>query len=388
MSTFLNGQTPDYLNTVRSVDNDFDILRAQQNTMLLSLIARGMDVTNIKHEWGEDVLTPTRSDITNVAANVFTVSDGSGFEVGMVLGVEKATGASVTEQVQIASIANGNELTVTRTYGGTTGATIVATDELFVISNPKNEGTSASTGYAYESPMNYNYTEIFDFNAKVSKTAQEVEMYGPNRALEMAIENEMNKLMHRMNNSIIQGRRVQRVKGGAAGSMGGILQFMEGGNVETTGGNISSTIINNMFEAILSDGGFSSNYALVCGYGQARKISAFNTAGTNPQVQVGNRDVRAGQMISQFMGDIPVANGQLGSSFNAFIVPEPSFPKDKVALVDLDRVTLRNLRNRQLTTTPSNQLGDDFWSVRGLGEFTLEVKSGKAAMAIAEGLNL
>lgn len=235
--------------------------------------------------------------------------------------------------------------------------------------------------------MAFNYMEIFDANAKVSNTSQNVNMYGMARALEMAEMNELVQLNYRANNAFIYGRKVQR-SSSENGTLGGVLQYLEGGNVDTTGGAISSTIINNMFESVLSDGGFSTRYAILCNYNQARKISAFNTSGSNPVVNTNLGGGRTGEAISEFYGDIPVANGQLGSSFRAFIAPDPNFPKDQIALVDLDRITIRNLQGRGLTASPANNNGDDFVATRILGEMTLEVKNGQEAHALATGLTL
>lgn len=387
----ISGLSYNYSNDVRSVDDAFDLLRASSNLPFLSLIMRGADCTNTKWEWGEDQLSPTESAIasfdTDGDGTGVNVASTTGIRAGMILGVRKATGASVTEQVKVTSVDSSTDLTISRDYGSTTGVTLVVGDILFVISEPKAEGTSAGTGRAWQSAMNHNFTEIFDGIAEVSKTAQEVELYGMESAMEKAEIAEMQQILYRLNRSAIYGTKVAR-SGSENGTMGGVLSFVEGGNEDTTGGAISETIINNLFESVLSDGGFSNNYALMCSYNQARKISAFNTAGSNPVVQTGRTDTGAGSMVSRFMGDIPVANGQLGSSFNAFIAPDPLFPQDKIALVDLDRLTLRYLRNRAMTASPANNNGDDFWATRILGELTLEVKSGQKAHAIATGLTI
>jgi hypothetical protein len=379
-----------FSNTVRSVDEQFDLLRAKA-PLLLSLIARGANATNTKHEWGEDQLTPTRSAVASFDTDGdgvgVNITSTTGFRAGMILGVEKATGASVTEQLKVTSVDSATELTVVRDYGSITGVTLVVGDILFVIFEPKAEGTSASTGRAWELALGFNYSEIFDAIAQVSKTSQAIKMYGVDSAIAKAEEVELVNMLYRLNNAVIYGRKVQR-SSSENGTMGGILQFLANGNVDTTGGALSSTIINNLFEAALSDGGFSSNYAILCNFNQARRISAFNTSGTNPAVRVDNRDFRAGQAISEFMGDIPVINGVLGSSSKAFIVPDQNFPKDQIALIDLDRITLRYLDGREMTSEPANKAGDDFYATRILGELTLEVKNGQKAHAIATGLTL
>ncbi len=385
------GNSYEYSNTIRSVNNQFDIIREKSQVLFTSLITRGMDTKHYKHEWIEDKLSATRSAIgsfdTDGDGTGVNVASTTGFRAGMILGVEKATGASVTEQLRVVSVDSATDMTLSRDYGSTTGVTLVVGDVLFVISEPKGESSKARVGSGYEGVLNYNFCEIFDGVAQVSKTSQAIEMYGLMKALEMAEMKEMADLNYRLNNAVILGTRVQR-SGSADGTMGGILSYLAGGNVDTTGGAISTTILNNLFESVLTDGGFSNRYAILCNYNQARKISAFNTSGTNPVTQVMTDSQRAGRAISEFYGDIPVSNGQLGTGFRAFIAPDPNFPKDKIALIDLDRVTLRNLVGREFTSSPANNNGDDYFATRILGELTLEVKNGKTAHAIATGLTL
>ena len=189
--------------------------------------------------------------------------------------------------------------------------------------------------------------------------------------------------MYELNNAVIYGRRVERAAA-ENGTLGGILQYMESGNIETTGGAISSTIINNMLEDIFQDGASSNNYILLCAENQARKISAFNTAGTNPVVQMPYTEgQKTGYYISEFIGDLPVMTG-----FRAKIVVDPNFEKDKVSIIDLNRIELAWLINSALRDLDATAPGFDGFKRRILGEVTLRVKNGQKAHAIATGLTV
>ena len=122
-------------------------------------------------------------------------------------------------------------------------------------------------------------------------------------------------------------------------------------------------------------------YAILCTAKQARKISAFNSAGTNPIVSVPQGSQTTGGYISTFVGDLPSMNG-----FTARVVVDPMFPKDKVALVDLNYIELAYLR--PFTTTIAHLPSDDFEAQRILGELSLRIKNGTKAHALATGLTV
>jgi hypothetical protein len=166
--------------------------------------------------------------------------------------------------------------------------------------------------------------------------------------------------------------------------MGGLLQFMESGNIDTTGGAISATIINNMMEDIFQDGSFSDNYAILCSENQARRISAFNTTGSNPMVTRSMAEAGSfGFAIKEFVGDLPVQNG-----FMAKIVVDPNFPRDQVAIVDLNNIRLVPLRGSELKDMDATAPGFDGAARRVLGEYTLEVRNGDKSHALATGLTV
>lgn len=376
-----SGLSYNYANEIRDVNEDFDITRSEM-PILLSAIQSAGAATATKHEWGEDTLEQVKSAIGTVTSQtVFIVADGSRFKVGMVLGGEKANGISISEQVKITGISS-NTLTVTGTYGGTTPYTFVVGDILFVISRPQNEGTESETGDSWESGLAFNYTEIYDVTAQVTETSQNVKMYGPSKALEMATMVKLDELARKQNNSLIYGRKVAR-SASEAGSAGGVIQFIEdGGLADGTGGAISSTILNNLFELVLSKGALSNNFAFLCSYNQARRISAFNTSGTNPVVQVAQGSRVTGEAISQFNGDIPA----MGGSFQAKIFTDPNFPKDKIALIDLNRIKIKPLR--AIVDKDATPNGADFIRRRIIGESTWEIKNAGSSMAMANGLTV
>lgn len=373
----------DFALAKRDVQEVFDLLVASKPN-LLSLIRKGANATATKVEWLEDTLAPLSTGITSFGTDgdgtVINVTSTSGMVAGQLIRFESSTGADRGEIAQIASVGSSTQITITRDYGSSTGATLVSTDTIYRVSTPKNEATSGVAGAEREPTSNYNYTQIFDRTAKLSKTAIATGQYGGANTMAYQLSREMMDINYEINSALIYGERVERTSS-AQGSFGGILSFLRNGNIDTTGSAISATIINNMFKAMFDDGAGLGDYVILCNANQARKLSAFNTAGTNPVVNVPYGTTQTGGAISTFISDLPSMNG-----FTARIVVEPSFPKDKLALLDLNNIELAYLR--PFTTTPASIESDDYIAQRVLGELTCRIKNGTKAHALATGLTI
>lgn len=373
-------------NEVRNVQEAFNLL-VSQAPALISLIRVGAPARATKEEWTEYSLAPQSTTIASFDGGTATgtginVASTTGMEVGQLLRFESSAGADRGEIVKIASVDSSTDLTVVRQYGSYPGSavTLAVGDSVINVSKPKNEATSASATDNTEPSVNYNYTQIFERTATLSRTAIQTAQYGVANELSFQIQTKMKELMFEFNSSLIYGERVQR-SASQNGTFGGILAMIRGGNTDTTGGAISKTILNNLFEACFSDGNVSNNYAILCAPNQARKISAFNTSGSNPIVSVQQDAKTTGGYVQTFVSDLPAANGFMGK-----IVVEPSFPKDKIALIDLNNIEIAYLQPFGISdaTLP----GYDGTMQRVLGEATVRVMNGTKAHGIATGLTI
>jgi hypothetical protein len=378
-----NPNSYDFTLGVRNVQPAFDLLVAKYPT-LLSKIRRGAPARATKEEWLEDSLTAQSTTIasfdTDGDGTGVNVASTSGMVAGQLLRFTSSAHADRGEIVKIASVDSATDLTVIRDYGASVGVTLVVGDIVYSVSKPQAEGSTGTATDNTEPSSNYNYTQIFERMATITRTAAQVQQYGGANTLAYQIEKKMTEIMMEINSQIIYGERVQR-SGSQNGSFGGMIAFTRSGNIDTTGGAISKTIINNLIEKVWADGAMASKFLLVCAENQARKISAFNTAGTNPVVMTSPDSRTTGGYVAQFQGDLPVQNG-----FVAEILVEPSFPKDKVLLLDLNSVELAYLQD--FVTKDATPPGADYVSQRVLGELTLRVQNGTKAHGIATGLTI
>lgn len=385
-TTISNGYSYEYQNLVRDLSGAFTQLVKSYPTFL-SLVQVGPDALNTKHEWLEDELSPVQTTIasfdTDGDGTGVNVASTAGIRAGSILRFTTAADVSRTELCKVASVDSATDLTLVRDYAGTTGVTLVVGDKVHLVSSPVAEKSTASAQAGQEPDVAYNYTEIFEETVDISRTAQAIKIYGLENALNYQVQNGMQKIMWRMNNAAIHGVRLVR-SSGVEGTMGGVLSYLSGGNVTAVGGALTSSVINDALEDIFQDGGYSNNYVILCSENQARRISAFNTAGSNPMVIDQRTDnMTFGQYISKFIGDLPVQNG-----FTANIVVDPNMLRDQVAILDMNRISINPLVDRSLQDEDATSPGFDGYMRRIIGEYTMEVKNGASAHALLTGLTV
>lgn len=374
----------DFENTIRDLSTEFNALR-QKSPTLIGLIQSNAPVFHTKHEWLEHQMqafetTIASFDTTGASTETgVNVASTAGFMVGDILEFDDA-GASKTEYARIVSIDSATDLTLQREYGGTTGVTLVVGWNVRRVARPRGEGSSPIAGNNVMPSTNYNYTQIIDRTVEVYKTAEAIKHYGVSSVLNMNIEEQMYDMLRELNTTAIKGVRVQR-SASVAGSAGGLRTFVDGGNEVAVGGAVAKADINTAMKYILEDGGEAGQYALLCAVNQAQRISAFNTAGTNPVMYIPQGSQSTGGYISQFVSDIPVQTG-----FSATVIVDQNMPKDKIYILDLNKIRLGWLR--PITDENAANNGDDKFARRLLGEFTLEIKDGQTAHAVLTGLTI
>jgi hypothetical protein len=353
---------------------------------ILQFISVGSPATHTKTEWFEDVLSETSYAITALGTDgngtSFTFASTAGLKVGMIVKFEQSTGASRAGLAKITDVnVNGTAITISRNYASMNTATLAVGDKLYIVSYPRAENSSAETDANREMTKNYNYTEISDFAFNLSNTALAVNNYGNANTIEYQTRQHLLKLLWKENRMFMYQGRQERT-GGENGTMGGFEFFTQGGLTETTAGAVTSAHINNALDKLFNSSGIvGTNLGLVMNTNQARRISAFNTAGANPIVMVDNESRSTGRYISQFVGDLPVQNG-----FTAPIIVEPNMPKDQIWVMDFDTMERAYLRTPQLQDV--SLASQDGRTYRMLMEHTARFWNGKERNVKITGLTI
>lgn len=358
----------DYLNDKRDLWDAF-VAVIKDRPILSNVIGVSGVATNTKHEWLEDVVAPISWAVS--ATVPYTAGDATldmvsttWVKVGDILKFELPTGVRASVLLQVTSIISATQVGVA-VYGGTTDVNVDTSSAIRLMGRPKNEATCATADDGYEPTTEYNYTQIFDRTAKVSKTSVEIDKYGIGGAVNYQVERQLMDLAYEMVNTSIDMPRVERTAS-VAGTMWGRFWFMQqatGNSVDALGATITEDMINDALE-IASQNGGTGITTFVCNPLQARRISAFNTSGNNPVITQDSRV--AGSFVTTFLSDQGVA---------VTIVADRNFDKDKVAMIDPSKINLVPMKNRAFSDEDAAPVGCDYYARRILGEYTLEMKN-------------
>jgi len=358
----------DYANIKRDLWDAF-VAVVQDRPILSNVIGVAGQAKNTKHEWLQDVVSPVAWAVSATVAyaigdSTLDVVSSDGMKVGDIIKFELPSGATATVMLQVTAINSSTQVAVS-VYGGTTDANVAVDSIIKLMGRPKNEATEATYDNGYEPTTEYNYTQIFDRTAKVSKTSVEIEKYGIGGAMNYQVTRQLQDLAYEMVNTSISMPRVQRTSS-VAGTMWGRFRFMQqatGNSVDGLGGAITADMINDALE-LAAQNGATGITTFVCNPVQARKISAFNTSGNNPIIS--RDDTVAGSYVTEFLSD---------QGHRVVIVADRNFDKDKVAMIDPSKINLVPLKGRAFSDEDATPNGADFVSRRVLWEYTLEIKN-------------
>jgi len=110
---------------------------------------------------------------------------------------------------------------------------------------------------------------------------------------------------------------------------------------------------------------------------QAKYLSALNTSGVNPIIQINQDSVTTGQYVERFVtnfGDV------------ASIVYSYDMDKDKIAIIDPSLITLRPFVNDGFRDMDATVPGSRMLRRRITGQYSLEVKNVKEGHALISNL--
>ncbi len=364
--------TYSFQNLKRDISKEFAVIMQLLPFLIGLLKISSQAAVNPKHEWIEDVMTAEGDSLAAEAAagaGTITVADGTAFSNEMILVFE-----GYDEQARVDSIA-GNVLTVTRQYGSTPSETIASGTNIKIVSRPRPEGTDPGDDPGQKPVTQWNQTEIFDFTAKASKTAQYSDDYTIDDALQRSVKVGMDIIGRRMNNALIYGRRVAR-DASNNGSAGGLLYFLSqtGANlVDAASSAITATLLNDTFEEIVKRGGQPNT--ILCNTNQARKITAFHA----DNLEIERHDQNTGSAVYRFVNDLPMG-------IITQIAVDMNFPRTKLSIIDTTKIDIVPFKGRALSDEDATPNGADYLARRMLGEYTFRVGNHKEAHALIEGL--
>ena len=231
-----------------------------------------VNVPHRKYEWLEEALpaitdAAADTDLTNDSTiTTVTVTTGELFQTGDI--IQFGTDA---ELVYVTSI-SGDDLTVVREFGATTGTTHASTATVSIRYNARLEGADSTDSTWAEVTSGVNYSTILHKDVTVSRTANILPMYGMGNAVDHQIDKNMDILLQQMNRIPYYGT-VDVGTATTARSSGGFGEFITTNTTALADAALTATHIDNDFETIFTAGG-KTDLILTTAWNQ-RKINSF-----------------------------------------------------------------------------------------------------------------
>lgn len=340
-----------------SVTDELMLLNPHQ-TPMISLVGFGDSVSQVERQWFEDEMyadeTTASADLTDVATTL-KVADGSIFEAKHVV--------KVGEELMLVTAVNGNDLTVTRGYAGTTAAAATTGAKVEFQFVEGVEGADARKARFKARKRVSNLTQIFDESISISGTAAATSEHGIDDLYEYEKQKKLLELALQLEKAVINGVKYESADGKVR-QMGGIRQFIKT-NVFNGGGALTLDKLGDAFQAIYEAGGFATggNYKIIVGAKQKRALSAADA----DKVSITRQDNGRGQVVDHFLSDFGAAE----------ILLNNNLAPDEVIIVDANRVEIKPLQGRDFSHTYMGAKGD-YIEGQIVGEFTLEFHQEKA----------
>lgn len=364
-------KTYDFQDQVRDLSAGIDLIIGDLPILLgLVGLGSGEKLSQTKYEWMGDNLNSNRAVAAAgaaIGATSITVAAGDGLKFRV-----NAIAVIGDEYVKVTAIA-GDVLTVERAFDGTVGAALNAGDEIRIVARPQLQGAGVGSDEGHDRFTQFNYSQIFERYASVSKTQMAVKTANVGNELDYQVQLRMKELAREMNDMTIYGRRIQGQPGVPA-MAGGLLYFANAdgsykGNL--AGGEVTAKAVNDAMEEVYKRGG-SANTILL-NTAAARQFSKLSGPLTTQR-----EDTATGHVIKTFVSDL-IGGGQ------ATLVVDPNFPKNKVAIFDSSIIEVPALRG--LYDEDASIQGADFVARQVRGEYGVRIKNAKEKVAILDNVS-
>ncbi|MCS1350316.1 DUF5309 domain-containing protein [Mechercharimyces sp. CAU 1602] len=363
-------KTYDFQDQVRQLDAGIEMIINDAPTLLGLVGMNDEAIYNTKYEWMSDRLNSNLSSVSGAKTAGDTVidlpaTDGEKLRVNAIV-------VAGEEYMRVTAV-NGDQITVARGFDGTTAADLADGAELRIVSRPQYEGENPGTDESHDRYVDYNYAQIIERYAAVSKTQQAVRTHNVSNELNYQVELRLQEATREFNDWLIYGRRMNT--SGIPRTTGGLLYFANANGAKkenASSGELSASLLNGVMEAVYQRGG-SVNTILTNTAG-ARQISKL----AGDSIRTERQDTATGHRISTFVSDIVGGNV-------ATVVVDPNFPKNKVALFDRNILSMHPLRPMydEDATIP----GADYVSRQIRGEYGIKVKNANEKIAIIENIS-
>lgn len=357
--------TTDSADHILDLRNGMDFLNPGNDAIALlkKIGTNGFTAKSTKHEWTETALAARGETITlaDGVATTVTVSDARIYQVDELLRCEN-------EVMLITAIASATTLTVTRGYGGTTGAAHAA-KMAYSLGAADPEGDDAPAGIADSGARLYNYSQIF--TRAVTLTVDEIaQLSTEGNPMNKQLERRFIEVNRQLAKALFYGVRFEDTGGAKPRrGMGGLKQFVTT-NVTNVAGALTIAAIDAQILNIVNAGG-NPKILAVSPY-QKQKLDALDAN----KIYTGKRELSTGgnPMVSTWQ------SGILGQPLD--VIVDQTLNTDELWLLDTDWLKIGSYENNGVggpfAVVDATPPGADYKTQVIRGRYTMEVGQQKA----------
>lgn len=366
------------------INEAFEIARSNRTGILqvVSMGAARQAFDGYKMGWLDMRVDATNSPTTAAAlvgATTVPVADGTKFRAGMTL---SPTGS---DEVLLVTAVSGNNLTVSRGFGGTTAAEIASGTVLTIDSVGREENSTAQNDGIFQPDPVQNFFQTMDTAVEFSRRALATMQYGSTNDLAFQVSERIRQLTIQMDRALVRGRKATATVGGETVTYtGGLRYFLdEAGAINTDGaGALDLDKINAINAEIVSRGGTANTIAV--GIKQARKLSSLVSANYSSD-RLQNWVADEGGLMT-LPSDLPLVG-----NVNRIVV-DTNLADSELVIFDSSKISVVPMESNNANATgawrtlDATQPGQDGQRTRIIGDFAMEIRQSKTHMGRLYGL--
>jgi hypothetical protein len=363
------------------VINDAFEIAYKDRSGILGVVGTGaprLAFDGYKLSWVDGEVGATSVDTTAIAlvgATTISVDDGSKVRAGMTISPANS------DEVILVTAVTGNDLTVTRGFGGSTAAEIASGTTLTIDSVGREENSLAQNDGIYQPDTVENFFQTMDTAIEFSRRALATLQFAGTNDLTFQVSQRIRQLTTQLNRALVRGRKATATIGGETISYtGGIKYFIEqstsGNNVDNSAAGLSLDAINALNAQIVKNGGTTNTIAV--GIDLARSISALVASNYNSD-RLANWTADEGSVL-RLPSDIPLV-GNVNQ-----IVIDTNLNSKELLIFDSNMISVVPMaaNNAEASgawrTVDATQNGQDGQRVRVIGDFGMQVRQSRTNM--------
>lgn len=374
----LSGNLSALLND-KIINEAFDIARSNR-TGILQTVSFGTPRTpydGYKMSWLDMRVDATSSPTTGavlVGAATVPVVDGTKFRPGMTLGPVGS------DEVLLVTAVVGNDLTVTRGFGGTTAAALTSGQVLVIDSVGREENSLAQNDGIFQPDPVENFFQTMDTAVEFSRRALATLQFGGTNDIAFQLSERIRQLTTQMNRALVRGRKATATVGGSTVTYtGGLRYYLDqvgAIKVDNSAAVLTLDAINAINAEIVTRGGMANTIAV--GIKQARKLSALVGANYDSQ-RLADWSADEGSVL-QLPSDLPLVG-----NVNRIVI-DTNLADGELVIFDSGMINVVPMASGNAEdsgawrTKDATQNGQDGQRVRVIGDFAMEVRQSKTHM--------